>query len=151
MTANLPSSSSPDVAIVGGGVSGSSLAIVLRRRGIAVVLIERGETFRDRIRGETVHPWGTNEMRRLDLYDLAVNGARARPLLLGERPESRDSVAVSLGRRLSGNPEWPRRRSCRTPECPDRRSRPPGYNCTPPRNSLVCPNRRAVRDHSHDC
>ncbi|MBA3379407.1 MAG: FAD-dependent monooxygenase [Chloroflexia bacterium] len=69
----------PDVAIVGGGVTGSALAIVLRRQGLGVHLIERREEFRDRIRGETIHPWGASELRRLDLYDLAISNADALP------------------------------------------------------------------------
>ena len=72
----------PDVAIVGGGVAGSALAITLRRQGLDVILIERSERFKDRIRGETIHPWGTNELRKLDLYDAVVSQAQAQPQLL---------------------------------------------------------------------
>lgn len=83
--------SAPDVAIVGGGVAGSALAIVLRRQGIAVHLIERSEAFRDRIRGETIHPWGAGEMRRLDLYDLAIAKAAAQPQYLWQTYRDREA------------------------------------------------------------
>jgi 2-polyprenyl-6-methoxyphenol hydroxylase-like FAD-dependent oxidoreductase len=83
----------PDVAIVGGGVAGSALAIVLRRAGAEVDLIERAGTFRDRIRGETIHPWGVNELRRLDLYDLVVDQAEAQPQLFWQRFMDREAQA----------------------------------------------------------
>ncbi len=70
---------SPEIAIVGAGVAGSALAIVLRRQGLDVHLIERSDVFRDRIRGETIHPWGASEMRRLNLHDLAISEAAAQP------------------------------------------------------------------------
>jgi 2-polyprenyl-6-methoxyphenol hydroxylase-like FAD-dependent oxidoreductase len=81
----------PDVAIVGGGVAGSALAITLRRQGLDVILIERSERFKDRIRGETIHPWGTNELRKLDLYDVVVNQARAQPQLLWQTYRDRET------------------------------------------------------------
>lgn len=73
---------SPDVAIVGGGVAGSALAIVLRRQGVDVHLIERRDQFRDLIRGETLHPWGARELRKIGLYDLAIDEAAAQPQYL---------------------------------------------------------------------
>lgn len=85
------SPNSPEVAIVGGGVAGSALAITLRRRGLDVVLIERSERFRDRVRGETIHPWGTNELRTLDLYDLAVDRAQAQPQLFWQTYRDRQA------------------------------------------------------------
>lgn len=71
------SSSAPDVAIIGGGVAGSGLAFALQKLGLKTALIERAETFRDRIRGETIHPWGANEMRELGLEDVAERHAGA--------------------------------------------------------------------------
>ncbi len=46
-----------DVAVVGGGVAGSSVAAVLASAGLGVVLVEREARFRDRVRGESIHPW----------------------------------------------------------------------------------------------
>jgi menaquinone-9 beta-reductase len=59
-----------DVAIIGGGIAGSALAIVLGRVGMKVALIEREPRFRDRIRGEAVHPWGVREINALGVRPL---------------------------------------------------------------------------------
>jgi 2-polyprenyl-6-methoxyphenol hydroxylase-like FAD-dependent oxidoreductase len=72
---------SVDVAIIGGGIAGSSLTIVLRRNGLEVALIERERTFRDRIRGEAIHPWGTTEIHTLGMRPLLDEaGAISLPL-----------------------------------------------------------------------
>jgi 2-polyprenyl-6-methoxyphenol hydroxylase-like FAD-dependent oxidoreductase len=81
---------SPDVVIVGGGIAGSSLAIVLARRGMAVHLVERAPEFHDRIRGETIHPWGVTALRRVGLYDLSINEARAQPQLFWQTIRDRE-------------------------------------------------------------
>ncbi len=57
----------PDVAIVGGGISGSSLGAALAQAGLDVVILERDAEFRDRVRGEGIHPWGVTEAERLGL------------------------------------------------------------------------------------
>jgi flavin-dependent dehydrogenase len=44
--------SNPDVVIVGAGIAGASLATVLARSGIEVVVLERQREYRDRVRGE---------------------------------------------------------------------------------------------------
>ncbi|HUZ00154.1 MAG TPA: NAD(P)/FAD-dependent oxidoreductase [Thermomicrobiaceae bacterium] len=56
-----------DVAVVGGGVAGSSIAAVLAEAGLGVVLVEREGRFRDRVRGEGIHPWGVTELQALGL------------------------------------------------------------------------------------
>jgi 2-polyprenyl-6-methoxyphenol hydroxylase-like FAD-dependent oxidoreductase len=58
-----------DLIVVGGGLAGSSLAIVMARHGASVLVLEREERFRDRIRGEAIHVWGTVEARSLGLYE----------------------------------------------------------------------------------
>src|SRR5687768_11888158 len=58
-----------DVIIVGGGIAGSSLAKSLAEHGMKVVVLEREAVYRDRIRGEQMHPWGIAELRELGLYD----------------------------------------------------------------------------------
>lgn len=57
-------------------MSGSALAVTLRRAGMDVALIEREPSFRDRIRGEAIHPWGVREVDALGLRDL-LNDAGA--------------------------------------------------------------------------
>lgn len=59
-----------DVAIVGGGIAGGALAIVLKRAGLNIALIERERVYRDRIRGEAVHPWGVREINALGVRSL---------------------------------------------------------------------------------
>lgn len=75
------SSSAVDVAIIGGGIAGSALAITLRRQGMSVAVVEREATFRDRIRGEAIHPWGVREVDELGLRPLLEEaGALELPL-----------------------------------------------------------------------
>jgi 2-polyprenyl-6-methoxyphenol hydroxylase-like FAD-dependent oxidoreductase len=65
-----------DIAIVGGGVAGSSLAAAMADAGYEVAVIERERVFRDRVRGEGFHPWGVLEARKLGLTEtLAEAGA----------------------------------------------------------------------------
>jgi 2-polyprenyl-6-methoxyphenol hydroxylase-like FAD-dependent oxidoreductase len=56
-----------DVAVVGGGVAGASVAAALAAGGLGVAVVEREPRFRDRVRGECIHPWGTREADRLGL------------------------------------------------------------------------------------
>jgi 2-polyprenyl-6-methoxyphenol hydroxylase-like FAD-dependent oxidoreductase len=58
-----------DVITVGGGLGGAGLAAVLAGKGLRVLVAEREVTFKDRIRGETMAPWGVAEIHRLGLYD----------------------------------------------------------------------------------
>lgn len=70
-----------DVAIVGGGVAGSTLAIALRRGGLDVAIIEREARFRDRVRGDALFPWGAAEAARLGIEAvLPASGARPLPI-----------------------------------------------------------------------
>lgn len=69
-----------DVAIAGGGFAGSTIAGVLARGGLQVVVIERERQFRDRIRGEFTWPWGRAEIDRLALLPV-FESIGALPLL----------------------------------------------------------------------
>lgn len=60
----------PEIVVVGAGIAGSSLAIVLARMGLEVVLLERQREYRDRVRGEYMALWGVLEARALGLEDL---------------------------------------------------------------------------------
>jgi 2-polyprenyl-6-methoxyphenol hydroxylase-like FAD-dependent oxidoreductase len=59
-----------DVIIVGGGIAGSTLAGVLAREGLGVLVVEREARFRDRIRGETTWPYGVADALRIGLGEL---------------------------------------------------------------------------------
>ena len=52
-----------DVVVVGGGIAGSSLAYALAREGLAVAVLEASVEYEDRVRGETMVPWGVDEAR----------------------------------------------------------------------------------------
>ncbi len=58
-----------DVIIVGGGLAGAVAGQKLARSGRRVLVLERETTFRDRVRGEQMHPWGGAVARRLGIYD----------------------------------------------------------------------------------
>lgn len=69
-----------DVVIVGGGVAGASLGVRLAQAGVRVAVVEREARFRDRIRGEALHPWGAAEAHRLGLGDALRTAGRALPI-----------------------------------------------------------------------
>jgi len=46
----------PEIAIVGGGCAGCTLALALAKKGRKVVLIERDLSYQDRIVGELLQP-----------------------------------------------------------------------------------------------
>jgi len=47
-----------DVVVVGGGISGASLAMALARAGLGVVVLEATTEYQDRVRGESMQVWG---------------------------------------------------------------------------------------------
>ncbi|WP_370235960.1 FAD-dependent oxidoreductase [Henriciella sp.] len=59
-----------DLIIIGGGIGGSALAATMAKAGHAVLLLEKSETYEDRVRGEWIAPWGVVETKTLGLYDL---------------------------------------------------------------------------------
>ncbi len=100
---------SADVVIVGGGVGGGGLATVLARAGIDVVVLERDSAYRDKVRGESIVPWGAAEVSRLGLTDelIAAGGHWARRWVAYD--EVMDSAlseqrALDLGSLIPGVP-----------------------------------------------
>lgn len=59
-----------DVIIVGAGFAGAALARTLANQNIQVMVLEREQTFRDRVRGEYMHPWGVTEAKAVGIYEL---------------------------------------------------------------------------------
>lgn len=49
---------SSDLIIVDGGMAGAALAACMSRSGARVLVLEGSVQFRDRVRGEAMHPWG---------------------------------------------------------------------------------------------
>jgi len=90
-----------DLAIVGGGIAGSSLAKCMAESGARVLLLEAAPQFKDRVRGEVLVSWGTAEAKSLGLGD-ALTQAGARQLrwcnhyLGAMQTERRDLPATTL-------------------------------------------------------
>jgi menaquinone-9 beta-reductase len=84
-----------DLVIAGGGIAGAALGIAAKREGARVFIVEAERTFRDRVRGEMLHPWGVAEIARLGLLDI-VRSAPAQvanywdTYVFGMRVERRD-------------------------------------------------------------
>lgn len=69
-----------DIITVGGGLGGSALAATMAATGASVLVLEASTEFRDRVRGESLLPWGVGEARELGLYDAFVEaGAHELP------------------------------------------------------------------------
>ena len=69
-----------DVVIVGGGIAGSALATALARDGSSVTVLEASEEYEDRVRGETMVPWGVAEARALGVEQALLDaGAQVDP------------------------------------------------------------------------
>jgi menaquinone-9 beta-reductase len=66
-----------DFVIAGGSIAGAAFGFALRRAGARVLIVEPEMTFRDRVRGEGLHPWGLAEAHRLGLYDVIARTAQS--------------------------------------------------------------------------
>lgn len=61
-----------DLIVIGGGIAGATLAKAMAELGAQVLVVEQETHFRDRVRGEGMHPWGVAEAKRLGIYDLLL-------------------------------------------------------------------------------
>jgi len=84
----------PEIVIVGAGVAGAAMAIVLARQGRSVLMLEKSARHVDRVRGESVTPWGVAEMRELDLLDILVEAGAHFATKLVLHGEGVDPVAA---------------------------------------------------------
>ena len=73
-----------DLITIGGGLGGAALAKVMAAGGAKVLVLERQPEFRDRVRGESLQPWGVAEAQHLGVAEVL------RPLAaeLGGSPRS---------------------------------------------------------------
>src|SRR4051794_30075523 len=88
-----------DVVVVGGGIAGGAIASMLAARRLDIVVLERQHSFRDRVRGENMQPWGVVEMVRLGLEDVLVGaggGYCDRVVLYDENTSAADAEATAL-------------------------------------------------------
>ena len=91
-----------DVVVVGGGIAGSALAGKLAGAGLVVLVLERQERFRDRVRGEAMMPWGVLEARRLGVDQLLLDAgggfiSQAVPYDEVVTPSEAEGQALPLG------------------------------------------------------
>lgn len=70
-------SNDAEVVIVGAGVAGASMAIVLARLGVSVLMLEKSAVHVDRIRGNSITPWGIEEAQNLGVLDILTKCRRA--------------------------------------------------------------------------
>jgi 2-polyprenyl-6-methoxyphenol hydroxylase-like FAD-dependent oxidoreductase len=66
------SGKSHEVVIIGAGIAGAAPAAVLARAGRDVLVLEKSETYADRVRGEALLPWGVKEAKDMGLFDALV-------------------------------------------------------------------------------
>ena len=100
-------SANPDVVIVGGGIGGSALAAVLAKQGAEVLVLERQQTYKDRVRGEYMPPWGVEETQRLGLLDVLLGAGghfcpRYIPYDELTAPEIAEQHPVDMGKVIPG-------------------------------------------------
>jgi 2-polyprenyl-6-methoxyphenol hydroxylase-like FAD-dependent oxidoreductase len=90
-----------DIITIGGGLGGSTLAKAMAEQGARTLVLEREKQFKDRVRGESIWPWGVAELKELGVYELLRNTC-AREILwfdiyLGPvRIEQRDLISNTL-------------------------------------------------------
>jgi 2-polyprenyl-6-methoxyphenol hydroxylase-like FAD-dependent oxidoreductase len=89
-----------DLIVIGGGLAGAAFATRMSERGARVLLLEREEVFRDRIRGEAMHPWGVAEAKTLGIYEAlraagAIHAAGWYTHAPGQETAARDVAATN--------------------------------------------------------
>ena len=93
-----------DVVVVGGGIGGASLAYALARAGLGVTVLEATTEYEDRVRGESMQPWGVKEARDLGVEDVMLEaGAHVSPVWK-QYGESGEAAEIPVGMLVPGIP-----------------------------------------------
>ena len=100
---------SHDVVVVGGGIAGSALAGTLAAAGMDVLVLERQERYRDRVRGEAMMPWGVLEARSLGLEQALLDAGgcfatQSMPFDETVPPDVAEQLGLPLGMFVDGVP-----------------------------------------------
>ena len=87
-----------DVVIVGAGIGGSALAGALAADGLDVLVLEQTEVYEDRVRGESMMPWGVAEARALGLEQVLLDaGAHIAPTWVNYHlPDQADEIPAGM-------------------------------------------------------
>ena len=85
-----------DVVVVGGGIAGGALAVQLAREGVDVLVLEQQLRHRDRVRGETMPPWGYAEVERSGLLPVLLQAEAAVSDRLAPYGDQLDDGAVDV-------------------------------------------------------
>jgi 2-polyprenyl-6-methoxyphenol hydroxylase-like FAD-dependent oxidoreductase len=92
-----------DVVIVGGGFAGGALAAVLARDGLQVQVLESTAQYEDRVRGESLMPWGVLEARELGVEEtLLAAGAHSAAEWRIFSPEVGEQPPIPIGMLVPG-------------------------------------------------
>ncbi len=78
-----------DVLVIGAGPAGSSAALVLARRGLEVLLVDRHEFPRDKVCGDALLPDATAALDRLGLLERVLSQAMAIDTLTVQAPNGK--------------------------------------------------------------
>lgn len=94
-----------DVVIVGGGIAGCSLAYALASAGRSVLVLESSVEYQDRVRGETMLPWGVREAQNVGVEQVLLDaGAHVAPTWLQYVEGLGDPTALPMSMMLEGVP-----------------------------------------------
>jgi 2-polyprenyl-6-methoxyphenol hydroxylase-like FAD-dependent oxidoreductase len=98
---------SPEIVVVGAGVAGAAMAIVLAREGHSVLVLEKSTQHIDKVRGESITPWGVAEALELGLHDILLDaGAHfaSKLVIYGEGidPQAAKAGAIDISALIPG-------------------------------------------------
>ena len=94
-----------DVVIVGGGIAGSALAYALASQGLGVTVLESSTEYEDRVRGESMMPWGVREARDLGVERVLLDaGAHVAPVWLQYFEGADEPAMVPMSMAIEGIP-----------------------------------------------